>query len=128
MKSKKKSKKNTDGAIYYTGKVPMRFRNHIPPNYIWSDTSFQVMAHELLHMNAPMQNLGYYIQRTGARYLLPKRSPIQRRSPLPAPRRSPIRSPIRRPLFQQQKVSPEFNRAINDFLRYKAQLKEKKNK
>lgn len=123
-KSKKKGKKKTDGAIYYTGRVPDRFRNRIPPNYIWNDASFQVMAHELLHVNAPIQNLGYYIHRTGARYVIPRRSPIliQKRSPFLVPRRSPIQ---KRSLFQQKKVSPAFKRAIDDFLRYKAQKKNK---
>ena len=119
MKSKKKGKKNTDGAIYYTGRVPMRFRNHIPPNYIWNDASFKVMAHELLHRNAPMQNLGYYIRQTGARYLVPKRSPV------PALRRSPVPA-LRRSILQQHKVSPAFKRAIDDYLQQK--LKDKKNK
>jgi len=132
-KSKKKGKKKTDGAIYYTGRVPERFRNRIPPNYIWNDASFQVMAHELLHVNAPIQNLGYYIRQTGAKYIVPKRSPAPRRSPvrfpLPAPRRSPVQVQRRYyPSLQQQKVSPDFKRAIDDYLRYQQKLKDKKNK
>jgi len=135
MKSKKIGKKKTDGAIYYTGRVPMRFINHIPPNYIWNDKSFQVMAHELLHRHAPMQNLRYYIHQTGARYLVPKRSPVQvqRRSPVPMPRRSPVQVqrrshvPMQR-RYQQQTQSPQFKRAIDDYLRYQQKLKDKKNK
>ena len=89
--SKKKNPKKTDGVIYYTGRVPNRF--HIPPNNIWKDSTFQVMAHELLHLNAPRQNLEYYIRQTGARYVVPRRSPIlvKRRSPV---RRYPF-SPIK---------------------------------
>jgi len=127
-KNAKKKTKKTDGAVYYTGRVPHRFQNRIPPNNIWNDATFQVMAHELLHVKAPIQNLGYYIHQTGARYLVPKRSPIKRSYYTVPAQRSPVRVPVRSPVQRRryhpsvQHQTPAFKRAIDDFLRYKQKL------
>jgi hypothetical protein len=144
--TKKQKKTTTDGAVYYSGRVPERYRYRIPPNYIWNDASFQMMAHELLQLRASIQPIGYYIQRMGARYLVPKKSPIvvRRKSPIvyqqkASPslmkamnimrQRSPIKRPVARMMMQS---SPGFMKATNDYLAFakarKSRQLERKNK
>jgi hypothetical protein len=71
-KSHTKSKKSNDGAVYYAGYVPHRFKHHIPIDHIWNNNSFQIMAHEILGKSASTpiyNNLSYYIQKLGAKYI-----------------------------------------------------------